>query len=60
MKGFIEVTAAHEPTKQLVNLINVESFTRLNNGTLIHYVSKSTLTVMQSYEEIKELIKQAL
>lgn len=59
MKGFIEVTVNKEPTTQLVNLRNVESFTRLTNGTLVHYVSKSTLTVRESYEQIKELIKQA-
>lgn len=59
MKYFIEVTTSSQGLKQLINLNNVNSFTELSSKTVILFNKNTTITVIESYEEIKQLIKQA-
>lgn len=60
MKGFIEVTNKEQEMKQLINLTQVESFTELYESTLIHFNQNNRVTVKETYEEIKQLIKKSL
>ena len=55
---FIEVTTKREQAKQLVNVRNIESITKLNEGCVIHYLSKTTVTIIDSYEGLKTLLNR--
>lgn len=56
MNGFIEVTAKRTGIKILVNIKLVREF--LSNG-FIYFENKCFIECKETYEEIKELIRNA-
>jgi len=56
MKDFITLTNKAQGMKQLININAIESLTNLNDGTLIHFVSGSKVTVTQNIDYIENLI----
>lgn len=60
MKGFIEVTNHRESMKQLVNINQIESITELRDGSIVHFNKSGQVTVRESYDYIKELIKKTI
>ena len=61
MKGFIEVTSARR-SRFIVSLTSISTFIELDGVMYISFMSEKndTTELKESYEEIKELIKQAL
>lgn len=56
---FIELTNAKEGNKQMINVGLVESFTELENGTLVHFKSNSAVTIRESLKIVKRKIQTA-
>lgn len=57
---FIELTNNREKNKHLINLDTVESFTQLNETTLIHFTNGSTLTVEEDYKQIVDYLREVV